>query len=131
MFRSHASSCSYGPFSIAALGVLVAACGSEVDSIRLEPLDYDGRRLTAEWHNSDATAASLRLYIDGENGEELLWQSQIDNGGEALTWDNLRPVTDRPPELILCVNGSGQPDRALRIDTNTRIVVQMERTCTN
>lgn len=114
--------------SLAAL-VGVSGCAEPLSANVLQPVEYDGRALRAEWDHADEDRISVKLILEADDGDDTLYEGEIANGGQPVTWDNFRPVTARPPELILCVNGSGQPDLSVRIHTTIKTIITVERAC--
>lgn len=114
-------------------GVLLGAgCDGDAADRSLAPIEFDGKALHATWREGvDEESFAVTLVLTDDDEEVLLYRGSLDTGGLRPTWENFRPETDRAPELTLCVNGSGQADRSVRIDTNSKIVLEVERPCTD
>ena len=123
--REHRAS----PALVVLLLTLVAACESQRSPQTLQPIDFDGQALRVEWDPAADGRIAVTLVLATDVGDELLYSGEIANGGQPVTWDNFRPVTDHPPELILCINGSGQPDQSVRIHSKVKTVIAVERAC--
>ena len=113
-------------------GVLLAACGSDDPEFEtLAELPHGDATIRISWTTGSLAmaAAPIRIsLIEGET-ERLLYEASIGNDGGALTLDNFRPVADRPPLLMLCLNGAEQADVSVRIDTNNGTIIESDQEC--
>lgn len=114
---------------LATVTAFVPGCGSEEGAWRqLEQLPFDEGTVAFEWM-PDAGAGRLRIRHADGRVERVVYEGRIVNDGGSITLDNLRPRTDRPPELVLCLNGSGQEDVIVRINVRTGTAIELERRC--
>ncbi|MDX1482713.1 MAG: hypothetical protein R3315_13600 [Woeseiaceae bacterium] len=110
----------------------MAACGrEEVPVFSLAPIAFGERQIRVDWSPGTLafSPADVRVLLVGADVETLLYEGQIANDGATLGWDNFRPVTDRYPVLILCLNGAEQEDVSLRIHAETGTVARTDRNC--
>jgi len=116
-----------------ALLPLVGGCEpDDAGTRRLEPMAFGDGTLVAEWQGDDTGtgAASVTVRIDDANGDRVVYSGRIDNGGEPISYDNLRPDTSLAPDTVfLCVNGIAQADVRVRIHAKSGTVVRFEQAC--
>ena len=111
----------------------LAACSSEGPDWRsLEPVAFGDDRLVFEWApaSDESEAAAVRVRLISADRESIIFVGSVANGGVDLDYGNLRPQADKPPEIVMCLNGSQQDDLHVRINTKVGTVIRSQRDCT-
>lgn len=111
----------------------LAACGSEEPEWHsLEPASFGDDQLVFEWApgSAETDPASLRVRLLERDSESIIYEGSVANDGVDIGYDNVLPQIDRPPEIVMCLNGSQQTDLHVRINTKVGTVIEAQRVCT-
>jgi len=122
---------SYLARLLTASTVLVTACGSgEPDYRAIETLDLGRMNLIVEAAPGETRDAPALVRVRRERARVgVIYEGTIDNGGEPVGVDNIRPDASRAGYLWLCLNGSGQADTLVGINLDSGLVIEDPKPC--
>jgi len=116
------------------IAVMMAACGSgDPDFQIIDTLATQDGPIVLEYAPSGLALgpATIRLRLDVEKSDTLLYEGKISNDGGAITAENIQVDTSKQGYLRLCLNGVEQADIAVRIELATGLVIEEERHCSD
>ena len=110
--------------------LLLVACGSEGSGFAtLTELPFGDDTVRIDWSEAEAGGASIRVVLQEDDSERLLYETGIANDGGELTPENVQAGIGPQSELRLCLNGSGQPDVSVRIFPESSTIIESDQAC--